>query len=225
MKKKQNSLLDKLKQENKTNQDGSNVLTQIEKYLPNISSNSLLLNKIDNIRSLQVRNDLNSSKEIKAIANEEFSYKYPFAYRIDSLRDDRISEFELIRNDTLINHVIKENELNNLKPKFKETSNLILRKQDTEKRLSNSSGYAIDYLKGYGSLAVILVIINMFGSTGGALQVTTFSIVLSLPIFYIISISITSTKRTKKKRELEKLTKTINSNMTELKTKANNGYK
>jgi heme/copper-type cytochrome/quinol oxidase subunit 4 len=220
MKKKQGSLLDQLKQENLANSNSSKALAEFENEIKNLKSNTVLIEKVNLIKQLQKLNTLESSNKIFSILNEKFDYAYPFYFTYNSDGLPKLDNLTIGNN--LKNHIVFESKYNSLKKEFENILGLNQKIKTLTEKKNNSSGF---YGAGCGVSAVlmiILVIINMFGDTGGSVQATTFYIVCGIPILYIIISLIKFLEIQTTKSEIIKTEKDLQNKISNIKTKANN---
>src|SRR5690606_37269728 len=118
MRKKQNSLLDKLNLENQTNHSIKSILDDIKPFLSKISEDTILTKKINLINNLISQNNLESSNKIHSILSEKFHYKYPFAFRINGWN---LSHSDVTKNADLKTHIRIESSLNQIESLFYST--------------------------------------------------------------------------------------------------------
>jgi hypothetical protein len=217
LKKKQNSLLDKLKQENQANLVSTNVLSGIEKLIPKLSPNSLLTGKIEEIKRLQVENNLDASNKIKKISSNQFDYKYPFYFLLNE--NSIIDEISYTENSDLITHIKTEAKYNQLKNDFKKARQYQSEYQTAEKNaLSNQDNNQRTFL----IIFVLIGFVVSYISFSWFLLHLIWQIPLTLFIAFVISEpyfkKVEKSKINEKGNILKKQIEVI-------KTKANNVYK
>jgi len=184
MKKKQNSLLNRLQKENEAIQKSSIILNQVSNDLKHIHKNSKLYAKITLIKKLQKTNSLSSSNQIDSIVNKEFNYEYPFYIKIDYNNSPQILVKRNFAN--LIDHIRIEAKFNRSEPHYNNIIELKNEKIELNNRINKSGGF---YGAGCGTsigLGVILAITNMLGDTGGTVQIVTFCMICAIPIIWLL---------------------------------------
>ena len=181
MKKKQDTLLNKLKQENQTISYSTNVLSDIKSLVPKLKTKTLLIEKIEKIKKLQQDNRLDSSKRILKILNDRFEYSYPFFYTAESHSSYRLlHRSDITPVDTLKNHIKREAQLNQRELSFYTTEELIdrMEKLHSEKVSSNFyNGNGIRIFLGVNFFSAILLYSSFFSSSAVSL-VVIFNILL-----------------------------------------------
>jgi hypothetical protein len=217
MRKKEGFLLDKLKLENSTNNKSVNILDEIKEFIPQINESSILMSKIKEIKSLQRENTLNSSNKVFEILKENIQHTYPF-YFVFNNKDLPIAKI-LTQNKSLFEHIKTESLYNSLKSKFDSTINMLKEKEEIFAKINSKSSYALSTLLHFGGLAVLIIIINMFGSTGGALQLGTFILLCSLPVAYVILLIVNYSIVGELKSKFKQLNEAIQKNIILLKIK------
>lgn len=224
MKKKQNSLLDKLKQENQVNSTGSNVLSDISSLIPKLTNGSVLKNKIEEIKKLQKDNRLDSSNKIFEILNTDFQYSYPFYYRIGS-HGYQLSKTELNLSDNLKNHIRRETQLNSVKPNFDKAKSYIDRKARLHKEKTSLNNKNEGLWNGcaaiFGYIFVALIIVLIIGDFYPSFANTVIWIGIVSVIGIIIWSISSAVNAGGKGKEMKELDKLLDREMSILKTKAN----
>ncbi len=217
MKKKQDSLFEKLKEENFANSQSATILEEVDEQLKFLNKDSELFIRIEKIKKLQLDNSLPSSNEIYEILNNEFLYNYPFHYRIYS--DESIQEETLKLSDILINHIKREAILNQTKPHLINFTKSLTKKQLLEGKL-NKNPYK--YLINTISVVITLITIIIASIINTWLAV---AILFLCGVIYILSQSILKKLFYQSdKDEIERLKKIIQSNLKVLKSNAYNRY-
>lgn len=136
MKKKKNSLLNQLTQENNSINNSLEILRDIEDC--KINHGTELRRRLQEIWDLQKKENVDSAKKIDELLKEEFSYEYPFDYKVDFKKVNHLLPYEkganfahtvskkvLSVNDTLKNHIVREDKLNSLINKFNKTIDVV----------------------------------------------------------------------------------------------------
>jgi hypothetical protein len=233
MKKSQNSLLDKLKKENQANSKSSDILSDMKSLMPNLKTSTLLTRKIDEIKTLQKENRLDSSNEIFRILNTDFNYSYPFYYNVGNQKY-QLSKADLDLSDNLKNHIKRESELNSVKNIFSETISQIEKKNKLDKIEISSQGYTAGVVLAIlgiplAYLFLITVYNNHDQSNRSALNTLIGSGGMLFGYFTFILFPIIGfklgTRLVTNKEEKKQLANRIDKNLSLLKTKANNAYK
>jgi hypothetical protein len=234
MKKKENSLFDKLRKENQANKVSANVLSEIIPSIDKLKPQTILTSKIEEIKKLQSDDRLDSSNKIFEILNTHFDYTYPFYFVVNTSNADyskKLDKSILSKKDNLISHIKSESNLNTLKSKYIETTNLIEQKINLDNTPVTSKGKLSAIALAILGLPIaylthITIYSNfdqnssniLYSLFGNLLMLAAFTTYIFFPIIgYRIGEGLFNNKE-----ENKIITKNIDKNLLHLKTKANN---
>jgi hypothetical protein len=185
MKKKTNSILNKLKGENQAIQKSSNILSDID--LNDMSKNTALTKRIDEIIELQNESTLESSNQITQLIQVNFQYEYPFDFKVLQLNLSKKKIYmenykncleikQLIKTDSLKNHVIREVGLNSNKNTYNKTL-LILNKINKFRHLHDK----LDLVMYISGCLLFLIVVNLESPISGIFKWIVYIFVSFIP--------------------------------------------
>lgn len=196
MKRKENSLLGKIKEENSLNKNLEQKSQEIQNLQNSLISNSkeaiseiedyylvpdtLIKKKIELIWELQNQGTYESAKQIFEILKENFDYSYPFNYEVRDkklangiLKKGEVLETKLELNDNLKSHALRENKLHSTIKNYNEYvdfKNSVIDKNEKRKKI------ILGIKIGLPSLALITAVISGY---------PLFAIILRLIIAFV----------------------------------------
>jgi hypothetical protein len=222
MRKKTNSILNKLKGENQAIQKSSNILSDID--LNDISKNTALTRRIDEIIELQNEATLESSNQITQLMQVNFQYEYPFDFKVLQLNlsykniymenyKNSLEIKQLIKTDSLKNHVIREVSLNSNKNTYNKTL-LILNKIDKFRYLHDN----LDVVMFISGCLLFLIVVNLLSPISHIILWMVYIYISLFPGVIMASLFKIYTDKIQKDiyEKLNKNLKTLSENRTEI---------
>lgn len=222
MKKKENSLFYKLKQENNSNFESARVLNSIENNLKKLKKGTLLIDKVERIKTLQKNDSLESSNEIFEIINSKFEYTYPFYFQIPYSDYSPPNECEVKKDDVLLNHIQTEALMNSSKDDFDRVIELTEINKALNKRIYKPFKYGEKLAIWFG-VAFVSFFVNLFSDRGSIYKFVSAFLFFPIPIIaFIIELVSYHIVKSDLQKRLSLNESIIKEKMSMLKTKANN---